>query len=109
MPHGRRKKKNGRCSAGKTTNLEQGLAPSLPATPQIECFNQKVVVTITDYRVRLADPDGVCEKFLIDAIVGCGILKDDSAKYIEKVIKNRPLKVKSIKEEKTVVEIEEVD
>lgn len=107
MPKGRRKKKNGRNDSRKIAAVESSATDALSATPQIECFDKKVVIAITDYRVRLADTDGVCEKFVIDAIVDCGILKDDSSKQVSQVIKNAPVKVKNLDEEKTVIEIYE--
>lgn len=64
----------------------------------------RVSITVHSYRRRLADPDGISAKAAIDGLVMCGVIKDDSAKYVEEV---RHKQTKS-KEEKTVLIIEEV-
>jgi hypothetical protein len=108
VPKGRTKKKNGRGDSRKPTEVECDIEDALPSTQQIEQFNAPVSLEITDYRVKLCDTDGSCEKLLVDAIVSCGILQDDSAKYVAKIIKNAPIKVKNRDEEKTILVIEEI-
>lgn len=64
----------------------------------------RVSITVHSYRRRLADPDGISAKAAIDGLVMCGVIKDDSARFVEEV---RHKQTKS-KEEKTVIVIEEV-
>lgn len=63
-----------------------------------------VAIRIIHYRHTLADSEGYCIKFAIDALVIGGILEDDSAK----IIPQRPIELhyKIPKEEKEKTEIE---
>lgn len=42
-------------------------------------------ITVHSRRRRLADPDGLCAKWVIDGLVEGGLLPDDSAQYVEAV------------------------
>lgn len=42
----------------------------------------RVDIHVHSVRKRLTDPDGICAKHCIDAIVASGLLRDDSAKYV---------------------------
>ena len=67
---------------------------------------QRNLVRITSYRCRLLDPDnlaGGC-KYAIDAIRRAKVIKDDREKDIRLEIFQ--VKVKTRKEEKTVIEVE---
>ena len=68
-------------------------------------FDTCVRIEIVSYRARLADADGISAKYAIDGLVHAGILKDDSAKYVEEV-RYRQVKVKNKSDEKTVINIE---
>ena len=105
---GRRKKKNGRCSAGKASSVEPTVGSEPVASNENPTFRSRVGITITSYRSRTCDPDGVSGKAAIDALVHCGVLRDDTAKEIAWVHYPAPIKVKNSEEEKTVIEIEEV-
>jgi len=61
-------------------------------------------ITVISYRKRKHDPDGVSVKAVLDGLTRAGLLPDDSTDEIEQIT------FKSIieKEEKTVIEIEEV-
>ena len=61
-------------------------------------------IRITSKRCRLLDPDNLCVKYIIDALRYTKVIKDDTTKEIEVFIKQE--KVKTRKEEKTVIEIE---
>ena len=61
-------------------------------------------VHIHSIRKRLADPDGVSAKAVIDGLVHAGILIDDSAKEIGKVSYTQ----EKGKEEKTLITFTEV-
>lgn len=70
-------------------------------------FTSLVDIYCDHYRIRLADQDNLCVKAVLDEIVRCGILRDDSAKEIREV-RHRQHKVKNQEEERTVVRIEEI-
>jgi len=70
-------------------------------------FTTRVNITVHSYRYRLADPDGISAKAVIDQIVRSGILSDDSAKEIEEV-RFKQTKIKKTCKEKTIIRIEEV-
>ena len=64
-----------------------------------------VSVHIHSIRKRLTDADGISGKAAIDAIVKCGIIKDDSPQYVKTVTYSQ----EKGKEEKTIITIEEMD
>ena len=70
-------------------------------------FGSRVDIEFHSYRARLCDPDGVCAKYAIDALVRSGIISDDSAKEVNEV-RYRQTKVKNHSEEKTEITITEV-
>ena len=61
-------------------------------------------IRITSKRCRLLDPDNLCVKYIVDALRHCSVIKDDTTKEIEVFIKQE--KVKTRKEEKTIIEVE---
>lgn len=70
-------------------------------------FDSPVRITVVSYRQRLADADGTSAKAAIDGLVHCGILADDSPRFVEEV-RYRQVKVKSKEEEQTQLIIEEI-
>ncbi len=82
--------------------MERSTDDVIKAAYAIEEINTPVVLTITHYRKRFADPDGLCSKWVIDAIVKAGILPDDNAGIIREI---RQRQVKSDME-RTVIEIQ---
>ena len=64
---------------------------------------RRSVVRITSRRIRLLDPDNLCPKYHIDALRYAGIIEDDTAKHIEVICRQE--KVKTRKEEKTIIEV----
>ena len=74
------------------------------ATKETKRSNTLVNIRVISYRKRKHDPDGVSVKAVLDGIVRRGILADDSTDQINEVT------FKSIisKEEKTIIEIEEI-
>ena len=69
-------------------------------------FKSPVEILIHSYRKRLCDVDGISAKAAIDGLVKCGILKDDTPKYVEEV-RFKQTKIKSPAEEKTEIIIYE--
>jgi Holliday junction resolvase RusA-like endonuclease len=75
----------------------------LEAKEDARC-NPPACITVTSYRCRLCDVDGISAKAIIDGLVHNGVLKDDGPRYVKK-ISYEQVKVKNTSEEKTVVEI----
>lgn len=59
----------------------------------IPLFNDRISIKVI-YNSRL-DPDNVAGKFFIDALVNCGVIKDDSKKYVKSWIVENDLKLKN--------------
>jgi len=84
------------------------MEPDIPDAPvaaqETPRFDSLVHITVTSYRARKHDPDGVSVKAVLDGIVRRGILADDSTEQVASIT------FKSIKskQEKTVIEIEDV-
>jgi len=51
----------------------------------MQAFSSPVNIVVHSKRRRLADPDGLSAKWVIDAIVEAGIIKDDSTIYVKSV------------------------
>ena len=71
------------------------------AKKKAEKLHPRVCISVTSYRKRKHDPDGISIKYILDGLVQRGILPDDSTDQIGEI------RLKSIigKEEKTVIEI----
>ena len=68
---------------------------------------KQAVITITLFTARLMDYDGAygSVKPLLDGLVGAGVIRDDSPKYIDLEVKQT--KVKHIIEQKVTILIKE--
>ena len=93
--------------ASQGTNVESNLVHALPHTFKDEQFTTPVSIAVCSYRTRATDIDNVSAKAILDGLVNCGILQDDSAKYVKEVTYSQ-VKVKNREEEKTVITITEV-
>jgi len=100
---------NGDKDSGQAAHPKPQPAISIGAVGEEEAeggYLQRNLVRITSYRCRLLDPDnlaGGC-KYAIDAIRKAKVIKDDREKDIRLEIFQ--VKVKTRKEEKTVIEVE---
>ena len=94
-------------AAHKATNLERTAGDEPVESCQSPAFDSPVRIRIHSFRSRLADCDGVSGKAAIDALVLCGIIKDDTTKEVVEVSYGQT-KVKTKSEEKTVITIERV-
>lgn len=72
------------------------------ATKKTQRNDARYRITVTSYRARRHDPDGVSVKGILDGLVQRGILPDDSTKEISQVT----FKSYISKEVKTIIEIE---
>ena len=55
------------------------------AANEVPAFTAPVRVAFHSIRTRLADADGLSGKAVLDGIVACGLLADDSAKFVRSV------------------------
>ena len=92
---------------GKAANLERTIGDEPMESCTSPAFDSPVRIRIHSYRSRLADCDGVSGKAAIDALVLCGIIKDDTTKEVVEVSYGQT-KVKTKSEEKTVITITRV-
>lgn len=88
--------------------MESDLGHALPHKAPYEPFAARVSVDVCSHRTCLADADGVSAKAILDGLVRCGLLPDDSAKYVTEV-RYSQVKVKNKSDEKTVVTLTEVE
>lgn len=86
--------------------MESNPGDALPNTFKDEQFTTPVDIAVCSYRARQVDTDGISAKAIIDGIVACGLLADDSPKYVASVTYSQE-KVKNKSDEKTVVTITE--
>ena len=66
-------------------DLEQAAIYEQMAAKKNKRHGSPCDILIHSVRGRLADPDGVSGKAAIDGLVLCGILQDDSAKFVREV------------------------
>lgn len=86
--------------------LEQGSSHELHRkVPPKKADPDKCRISFTDYRVRLADCDGCCHKYHLDALRYLGVIEDDTVAHVELVI-HPQVKVKTKAEQRTEIQIE---
>jgi len=100
-------KDNRNQAADTNANLEPGAGNESLAKKKATRHVRSVVLSIFDRRRKLADADGVCHKFLIDALVDGKFLTGDTTKEIRQIT-HRQERIASSEREETIVEITEV-
>ena len=90
-------------SAGKITDMEPAAGCGDMEKKENPRFDSPVNIHVHSIGNRLADPDGISAKAAIDGIVKAGVLRDDSAKEVQKVSYSQ----EKGKEEKTIITITE--
>jgi Holliday junction resolvase RusA-like endonuclease len=75
---------------------------------EVKTFTSRVDVTFHSFRYRLADPDNLSGKAILDECVKAGILSDDSTKEI-RAVNHTQEKIGKDQEEKTILTIEEIE
>ena len=88
-----------------TSNMEQDSNDAPFPAQKVKRFNRPVSIHIHSIRNRLTDPDGLCAKYVVDAIVSAGILQDDSAKEIHRISYSQE---QTKQHEQTIITIEEI-
>ena len=86
------------------TNMESHSCNAHLAKKEATGLDSRVDITVTSYRKRIHDPDGISCKAVLDGIVRAGILRDDSTKEVRQVTFKSIICEKG-QEEKTVIEI----
>ena len=89
-------------------NLEQNPGDAALPAHEFKALAARVRIRVISYRKLNHDPDGISAKAVIDGIVRAGILADDSTKQVESVT-FKSHKTKKGEEERTVIEIEEIE
>jgi len=89
------------------TNMEPGSCDEPLAKKEVKGFDGQVCIYVHSRRHRLTDSDGACFKYTQDAIVDCGVLRDDSPDIIPESPRKTQETIKG--QEYTVIEIFKVD
>jgi len=92
----------------RSTNLESNSSNAALSTHGFEALAARVNIRVISYRKLNHDPDGISAKAVIDGVVRAGILADDSTKQVQAVT-FESYKTEKGEEEKTVIEIEEIE
>jgi len=87
-------------------DLEQGVSHEPLAKKQSIPFDSRVNITVTSYRKRKHDPDGISCKAVLDGIVQAGFIADDSTSEVNQIT-FKSIIIKKEEEEKTVIVIED--
>ena len=95
-------------TAANITNVERNTRNESLGESKPTAFDSLVRITVYSYRTILADADGISAKAAIDGLVHAGVIADDSTKYVDEV-RYRQIKVETLEEEKTVLEIVSVE
>lgn len=88
-------------------NLERSFCNVIEKPYADQAFDKRVIITVHSFRHRLADPDGLCAKYHIDAIVESGLLRNDTEKEVKEV-RFKQSKIPKAEDEKTVIILEEI-
>ena len=102
------KEKTGHRTAHTSSDMEPNLGNAPVGKEEDARFHSQVLVHFHSRRHRLADPDGLSGKYILDGIVRTGlVIADDSAKEIQEVTHSQE-KIPKSEEETTIITIEEV-
>ena len=92
---------NNNRAALSATDIEPNTCHESVAKKKATGFNSLVNISITSYRKRKHDPDGISVKAVLDGIIRRGILTDDSTEQVKSVT----FESVQSKEEKTIIVI----
>ena len=94
-----------------STNMEQAsCVPSLAEkkNKRLDTFGSPVSLLVVSYRHRLCDSDGISAKAAIDGLTLAGILENDSPEIVKEV-RYEQHKIESNEQEKTIIQIKELE
>lgn len=94
--------KNHARSPVSTSHVEPAVQHELEGKKQVCSFHTPCNITVHSKRKRLADPDGISFKAVIDGLRNSGILQDDSAAFVREVRSSQ----EKFKVDETVITIE---
>jgi len=66
-------------------DLEPAVQHALAGKKSVCEVHSRCSIKVHSIRTRLADPDGISAKAVIDGLRACGILVDDSAEFVKEV------------------------
>jgi len=81
----RRKTRPARRVTISLSDLEQNIGYALAGEGKVIKVDGRCRVRFHSQRHRLADPDGICGKYILDAFVSAGVLKDDRTAFVSEV------------------------
>lgn len=84
--------------------VESNISNESPRAKRIAALDTRLIIAVTSYRWGKHDPDGVSIKAVLDGLIKCRILRDDSTDEIQKIC-YRSKKAKSKTLERTTIEI----
>ncbi|MBE9515948.1 MAG: hypothetical protein IME93_03105 [Proteobacteria bacterium] len=82
-------------------NMEPDVGDATNEPDETSPLDTRVNIRVISYRKRKHDPDGLSVKAVLDGLVQCGILPDDSTEQIKSIT----YESHKAEEEKTVIEI----
>ena len=67
------------------THMEPNPRHETQGSDAAQAINTPVIIHVHSRRKQLTDVDGVCAKYVIDALVAAGILPDDSPAHVKEI------------------------
>jgi hypothetical protein len=67
------------------TDLEPAVQHALAGKKSVCEIHSRCNIKVHSIRTRLADPDGISAKAVIDGLRACGVFLDDSAEFVKEV------------------------
>jgi hypothetical protein len=107
VTYARRKTRLARRATISLSDLEQNLGYALAGAEQVIKVDGRCRVHFHSKRHRLADPDGIVGKYILDAFVTAKVLKDDRAAFVSQVSHSQE-QIPKDQPEETIVEFWEV-
>ena len=87
--------------------MESGAGNERVAAKKTPRLDGQFSIVFRSYRHRLADTDGICGKYALDALVSANVFQDDSPDIITKV-SHEQVKISRKEQERTEIIIEEI-
>ena len=95
-------------SAVPAANVESGPGNGVETEKEAPRFDRPVSISIHSRRKKLTDSDGICCKYVIDALVSCGVLSNDDPSVIPESPKETQEKCGKDEKPETIIIIKEV-
>ena len=73
------------CVSDPVAHVERSAAHEPERADGREAAYSRVRIKVRSFRARQCDPDGICIKWAVDALVRAGVIADDRAEFVESV------------------------